>query len=240
MEKIYLDEGLWYIKNFLTKEELNTLKKYCDEPTGWYTTMRSHYKNILNKFPMSVPEYEEDGTLKFPGIDDVMVKEVMELFIGAGNDTSGEPEKRGKIFERLESVLPEGYGRNSGIQTFKYCTDEEIKRDRDDSKALNNNNQPIIPEIVDYAMNWHWEDPGPLGNRTASHSIYLNDDFDGGLVEFRKGYIVKPEAGMLLNIPIGEEFIHRVTKVLGPNSRHTLYGQCWSDLNVPMSTKDDC
>ena len=63
MEKIHLDEGLWYIKNFLTQKELDVLKPYCDDPVGWYATMRSHYKNILNKFPGSVPEFEEDGSL---------------------------------------------------------------------------------------------------------------------------------------------------------------------------------
>lgn len=235
MEKVILDEGLWYIKNFLTEEELATLKKYCDEPTGWYTTMRSPYKNILNKFPMSVPEYDPDGTLKFPEDDSPTVPEIVDLF--------GKP---GGIFDRLKEVLPPGYTPNSGIQTFKYCTDEEIIENRDDSNQLNAFDRgdydlhAQLPEEVDYAMGWHWEDGGHTGNRTASHSIYLNDDFEGGYVEFRKGYIVKPEAGMLLNIPIGLEFEHKVTKVLGPNSRHTLYGQCWSDTNVPRSTKEDC
>jgi hypothetical protein len=235
MEKVHLDEGLWYIENFLTKKELNILKKYCDEPTGWYTTMRSHYKNILNKFPMSVPEYEDNGDLKFPDENSVMIKEVFDIF----NDNGG-------IFQRLESVLPEGYGRNSGIQTFKYCTDEEIKQNRDERFAINlsenqNPNAEVVPDDdIDYAMNWHWEDSGHTKNRTASHSIYLNDDFDGGYVEFIKGYVIKPKAGMLLNIPIGKEFEHRVTKVLGPNSRHTLYGQCWSNALIPFSTKDDC
>lgn len=221
MEKIHLDEGLWYIKNFLTQEELNVLKPYCDEPTGWYATMRSHYKNILNKFPATVPEFDEHGELIFPTSNTPVVKEVQDIFAGPGG-----------IWERLESVLPQGYSKNSGIQTFKYCTDEEIERDRNPEQAPTKD--------IDYAMNWHWEDPGINGNRSASHSIYLNDDFEGGYVEFKKGYVIKPEAGMLVNIPIGEEFTHRVTKVLGPNSRHTLYGQCWSDLNVPLSTKDDC
>jgi len=221
MEKVELDEGLWYIKNFLTQHELNVLKPYCDDPTGWYATMRSHYKNILNKFPASTPEFEEDGSLKFPTPTTPVVLEVQEIF-----------ERKGGIWERLESVLPQGYSRNSGIQTFKYCTDEEIERDRDKDSTPT--------EHIDYAMNWHYEGPGTDGNRSASHSIYLNDDFEGGLVEFEKGYVIKPEAGMLVNIPIGIEFTHRVTKVLGPNSRHTLYGQCWTDLNVPISTKDDC
>lgn len=221
MEKVHLDEGLWYIKNFLTNEELEILKPYCDDPNNWYITMRSPYKNILNKFPASVPEFDEDGTLAIPGPNSPVVNEVAHIF-----------SKENGIWERLESVLPEGYGRNSGIQTFKYCTDEEIERDR--------NKESTPTSEIDYAMQWHSEDGGTLGNRIASHSIYLNDDFEGGLVEFKKGYVIKPEAGMLVNIPIGAEFEHRVTKVLGPNSRHTLYGQCWSNLDIPLSTKDDC
>ena len=219
MEKIYLEEGLWYIEDFLTKEELSILKPFCDNPDAWYTTMRSPYKNILNKFPSTVPEYDEFGNYLFPTELSVPVN------IGIFDNPYG-------IWERLESVLPEGYARNSGLQTFKYCTDEEINRDR------NIDGPPV--EHIDFAMNWHYEDPGPLGNRTASHSIYLNDDFEGGLIEFKLGHVIKPKAGMLVNIPIGEEYMHRVTKVLGPNNRHTLYGQCWSDINVPVSTTDDC
>jgi hypothetical protein len=235
MEKVYLDEGLWYIENFLKENELSLLKKYCDDPNHWYTTMRSPYKNILNKWPMSEPRYDEDGTLAIPNQDDPVIEEVFNIFSG--------PEG---IFERLRSVLPEGYAPNSGIQTFKYCTDEEIKRDRDESMSLGNaemfavRSNPDSAEDIDYAMDWHWEDTGATGSRIASHSIYLNDDFEGGYIEFKKGYIVKPKAGMLINIPIGKEFTHRVTKVLGPNSRHTLYGQCWSDNNIVLSTKDDC
>lgn len=219
MEKVYLDEGLWYIENFLTQHELDVLKPFCDSPDAWYTTMRSPYKNILNKFPSTVPEYDEFGNYMFPTERSVPVD--LGIF-----------DNPGGIWERLESVLPQGYARNSGLQTFKYCTDEEIDRNR------NVDGPPV--EHIDFAMNWHYEDPGPLGNRSASHSIYLNDDFDGGLVEFKLGYVIKPKPGMLVNIPIGEKYMHRVTKVLGPNSRHTLYGQCWSDINVPISTTDDC
>ncbi len=235
MQKVYLDDGLWYIENFLTEKELSVLKKYWDDPEHWYVTMRSPYKNILNKWPMSKPRYDADGTLAIPSAEDPLIEEIVEIFNG--------PEG---IFERLKSVLPEGYAPNSGIQTFKYCTDEEIIRDRDESMTIGDSemhtvrSNPEKSEDIDYAMDWHWEDTGKYGNRVASHSIYLNDDFEGGYIEFRKGYIVKPKAGMLINIPVGKEFEHRVTKVLGPNSRHTLYGQCWSTQEVPLSTKDDC
>lgn len=184
--------------------------------------MRSHYKNILNKFPATVTRYDENGEFIFPDSDSIIVNEVNDIFYMPGG-----------IWERLESVLPQGYGRNSGIQTFKYCTDEEIERDRDPNSTPTRD--------IDYAMNWHSEDPGPLGNRTSSHSIYLNDDFEGGVLEFTNfDFKIKPKAGTLVHIPIGNKYQHRVTKVLGPNNRHTLYGQCWSDINIPVSTTDDC
>lgn len=237
MEKTYLDQsdGVWFIEDFLTKEELYMLKKYWDAPGAWYTTMRSPYKNILNRWPMHIPEHEPDGTLSIPTENSVKVQEVWDLF-----------SKEDGIWKRLESVLPEGYGPNSGIQTFKYCTDEEIKRDRDESMSIGDaemhaiQSKPENAEDIDYAMDWHWEDTGKNGNRTASHSIYLNDDFEGGEIEFRGGRSIKPKAGMLINIPVGREFEHRVKKVLGPNDRHTLYGQCWTNLDIPLSTKDDC
>lgn len=222
MEKIYLVDDLWYIDNFLTQKEIEILKPYCDDQNGWYTTMRSHYKNILNKFPATVTRYDENGEFIFPDSDSIIVNEVNDIFYMPGG-----------IWERLESVLPQGYGRNSGIQTFKYCTDEEIERDRDPNSTPTRD--------IDYAMNWHSEDPGPLGNRTSSHSIYLNDDFEGGVLEFTNfDFKIKPKAGTLVHIPIGNKYQHRVTKVLGPNNRHTLYGQCWSDINIPVSTTDDC
>jgi len=221
MKKIYLEDDLWYIENFLTKAEIDALEPFYNDPKHWYTTMRSPYKNILNKFPETVPVYDEDGILLFPTEKSELVQHIHKMFAAPGG-----------IWDRLEGVLQPGYGPNSAFQTFKYCTDEEIERDRD------KNGPPV--EHIDFAMNWHYEDGGASGNRVASHSIYLNDDFEGGLVEFKLGHIIKPKPGMLVNIPIGEKYMHRVTKVLGPNNRHTLYGQCWSDTNVPISTRDDC
>lgn len=34
MEKIYLDEQLWYIENFITEEEVAQLVKMANEKTG--------------------------------------------------------------------------------------------------------------------------------------------------------------------------------------------------------------
>ena len=68
MEKVYLDEDkkVWIIENFLTEEELNWFKRQTDDPNGWYPTMRSPYKNILNKFLNIVPKYDETGNIIFP------------------------------------------------------------------------------------------------------------------------------------------------------------------------------
>jgi hypothetical protein len=227
MEKIYLDDDkqVWVIEDFLTPEELEWFKSQTDDELGWYPTMRSPYKNILNKFLNVVPRYDEDGNIEFP------------------NETSENIDlpvftKKDGVWDRLESVLPKGYKRHATLQTFKYMTDEEI--------ALNLN-KDILEEYkinendIDFAMYWH-QDPGLESNILASFSLYLNDDFEGGELEFGNVPIkMKPKAGMLAVIPGGEKYKHRVNKVLGPNSRHTLYGNSFVDPEkAPVSTKDDC
>jgi hypothetical protein len=227
MEKIYLDEDkqVWIIEDFLTKEELEWFKTQTDEELGWYPTMRSPYKNILNKFLNVVPRYDEEGSIEFP------------------NETSENIDlpvftKSGGVWERLESVLPTGYRRHATLQTFKYMTDEEIEA---------NVNPDVLSEYgvetkdIDFAMYWH-QDPGLEENILCSFSLYLNDDFEGGELEFGNVPIkMKPKAGMLAVIPGGDKYKHRVNKVLGPNSRHTLYGNSYVNPDIVVaSTKDDC
>jgi hypothetical protein len=79
------------------------------------------------------------------------------------------------------------------------------------------------------------------GKITASLSIYINDNFDGGILEFKnKEYSIKPEVGMLVNVPLYKEFEHRVTKVTNGN-RHTIYGRCWDSIEgIYTSTDEDC
>jgi hypothetical protein len=76
---------------------------------------------------------------------------------------------------------------------------------------------------------------------SASFNVYINDNFDGGILEFiNKDYVIKPEPGMLVNIPLYKEFEHRVTKVTNGN-RHTLYGRCWQDIDKSfLSSREDC
>lgn len=227
MEKIYLDENkkVWIIENFLTQEELSWFKTQTDDENGWYPTMRSPYQNILNKFLNIIPRYDETGNIIFPDENSV----VLDLPIFS---------KNGGIWDRLESVLPDFYHRHATLQTFKYMTDEEISL-----KA----NQSLLKQYgvetsdIDFAMYWH-QDPGLEANIICSFSLYLNDDFDGGELEFAEFPIkLKPKAGTLAVIPGGYEYRHKVNKVLGPNSRHTLYGNSFADLSkVVASTKDDC
>ncbi len=227
MEKIYLDEDkqVWVIEDFLTKEELDWFKTQTDDELGWYPTMRSPYKNILNKFLNVVPRYDEEGNIEFP------------------NETSENIDlpvftKSGGVWERLESVLPAGYRRHATLQTFKYMTDKEIKE---------NVNPDVLTEYgvniedIDFAMYWH-QDPGLEENILCSFSLYLNDDFEGGELEFGNVPIkMKPKAGTLAVIPGGDKYKHRVNKVLGPNSRHTLYGNSYVNPDIVVaSTKDDC
>ena len=90
------------------------------------------------------------------------------------------------------------------------------------------------------AYQWHWEKSmaAELGDpdfndfgMTAAWSIYLNDDFEDGQLEFAyKAYVIKPQPGMLISIPMTKEFTHRVTPVKN-GERHTLYGTCFQDLN---------
>lgn len=230
MEKTYLDEDkkIWVIENFLTQDELNWFKDATDDINGWYPTMRSPYKNILNKFLNIVPKYDENGNIEFPNEESVVLD--LPVFSAPGG-----------IWDRLESVLPEGYRRHATLQTFKYMTDEEIAENisEDVLKELKDHNLSI--NDIDFAMYWH-EDPSIDDNILISFSLYLNDDFEGGELEFGNLPIkVKPKAGMLVGIPGGDKYRHKVNKVLGPNSRHTLYGNSYLDPSIVVaSTKDDC
>jgi len=227
MEKIYLDEDkqIWIIEDFLTKEELAWFKTQTDEELGWYPTMRSPYKNILNKFLNVVPRYDEEGNVEFPNA----TSENIDLPVFT---------KPGGVWERLESVLPQGYKRHATLQSFKYMTDEEIKANVNPDVL---NEYGIATEDIDFAMDWH-QDPGLESNILISFSLYLNDDFEGGELEFGNLPIkIKPKAGTLAGIVGGDKYKHRVNKVLGPNSRHTLYGNSFVDpASAPESTKDDC
>lgn len=227
MEKTIVEGDLWYIDNFLTQEELDYLKPYIEDKTGWYTTMRSPYKNILNKFLGSEIELDDDGNSRLPTMEDKTVDHY--IF----NNPQG-------IHARISKLVPPVYRPHCTLQTFKYMTDEDILQNIKPERHPNENNG----RPVDYAMDWHseWDDNSPITQPILSFFIYLNDDFEGGVLEFMyKPYKIKPKAGTLVAVPVTKDFTHRVTKITSGNWRHTLYGNSWQNADeIPFSTPEDC
>jgi len=232
--KEYIEKDLWVIRNFLSDEELEWLNKEANDPTGWYDTMRSPYgANTKNKFLGYIPEYNEHGVMLVPH--------------DGSKWTYRDPV--GYFEPRLEAVMPKHFAGAGALQSFFEVPEEQIIAE--------------LGSTVDYAMGWHYErddsDEDDVqktivkvsktqgkqilsqGKISASLSVYINDNFDGGVLEFKnKDYVIKPEAGMLVNVPLYKEFEHRVTKVTNGN-RHTIYGRCWDSLDgVYKSTDEDC
>ncbi len=239
--KEYIEKDLWVIRNFLTEEELTWLNQEANDPEGWYPTMRSPYgNNIRNKFIGYLPEYGEDGILIPPH---------------PKNNPQWDIEKHNKmklIEYRLESVVPKEFGGAGALQSFFEVPEEETLA----------NNPSLKVKDIEYAMDWHYErddhDSEELQHTivsgtkereavmaetviSASFNVYINDKCDGGVLEFKnKDYVIKPEVGMLINIPLYKEFEHRVTKVTNGN-RHTIYGRSWQNADKRfMSSREDC
>jgi len=237
-KKEYIEKDLWVIRNFLSEEELTWLNKEANDPEAWYSTMRSPYGgNIRNKFLGYVPEYGEDGILIPPH---------------PKNKTTFVPVPHLKDIEyRLEAVLPKYFAGAGALQSFFEISEDETLQYDPNLKVKD----------VDWAMPWHYErddsdsdykqkhvattsNNKEITSETvisASFNVYINDNFDGGILEFiNKDYVIKPEPGMLVNIPLYKEFEHRVTKVTNGN-RHTLYGRCWQDIDKSfLSSREDC
>ncbi len=234
-KKEYIEKDLWVIRNFLTAEELEWLNKEANDPVGWYDTMRSPYGgNTKNKFLGYIPEYNEDGVMLVPHAESKW--------------TYRDPINY--IEKRIEAVVPKYFGGAGALQSFFEVPDEQIF-------------QETGRRDIDYAMPWHYERDdsdsedqqttiveksktqgkrvSSQGKISASYNVYINDNFDGGVLEFQyKDYVIKPEVGMLVNIPINKEFMHRVTKVTNGN-RHTIYGRSWDTKDGKyLSTNEDC
>lgn len=219
-QKVYIDKELWYIPNFLTEDEASVLKEHCDEPVGWYITSRS--SSIRNKFIGVKYRTHPQGTIcPSRGID---------LSLSAIFPTDDDQEYRDPIFwsdgallDRLSMVLPYQLIKSTTLQSF----------------------WPLDNSSHFGAYEWHCEkDEDTEFNdkgMTAAWSLYLNDDFEDGQLEFLyKPYVLKPKPGMLVSIPITKDFTHRVTPVT-KGIRHTLYGVCFEDgFDREISTGDSC
>jgi hypothetical protein len=224
-KKEYIEKDLWVIRNFLTKEEIDWLVLEYKNPVGWYDTMRSPYGgNIKNKFLGMVPQYTEDGVL-IPPHPNYNSKFEPVPFL---RDLHG-------IENRIAAVVPKYFAGAGAFQSIFEVPEEQIIKE--------------LGQSVDYAMEWHYErdDNEQAGTgdfrekrMTASFIIYINTDFDGGILEFKyKDYVIKPEVGMIVNVPLYKEFTHRVTKVTNGN-RHTLYGSSWNNDMPHLSSIEDC
>lgn len=212
--KVFIDTDLWYIPDFLRQEELDYLQPFLDDPHGWYITSRS--KSIRNKFVTVKTKLHPEGTIcptrgidlsntsKFPEEDDERTHPIEFYDIENG------------CFARMEKALPKQLNHDLTLQSF----------------------WPLNEHEGGGAYNWHFEKGMSLKSgandfndfgMTAAWSIYLNDDFEGGVLEFLyKPYKIYPQKGMFISIPMTEDFTHRVTPVT-KGIRHTMYGVCYLD-----------
>ena len=224
-KKVFIDKDLWYIENILTEEEINEIMSYANEKNKWYKTMRA--ASIRNKFIGVDVETHPEGTIcPTRGIDlsgDALYpdqknskKNIKDLFIFYTENG---------IFDRLRVALPQKLVDEAILQSFWPLSEEEIKNPGG-------------------AYDWHFEkghDGVNNSGMTAAWSLYLNDDFEGGVLEFLdKPYSIKARPGMLISIPMTKDFTHRVTPVT-QGIRHTLYGTCYEDINDRyISTAETC
>lgn len=224
-KKEYIEKDLWVIRNFFSEEELAWLMEQANDPNDWYTVMRSEYGgNIKNKFLEYEAEYDENGIMILPG---------------PNSNFNISNWSTWPIHNRFISVVPKHFGGAGALQSFFEVPDSQIVSE--------------LGHDVDYAMDFHYERDdeydGRMGHSakpgesqiTAAVSVYINDDYEGGELEFKhKKYSIKPERGMLVNIPLYHEFEHRVAKVRN-GTRHTVYGSSWDNLGeIPSSTNKDC
>jgi hypothetical protein len=221
-QKVFIDKDLWYIDNFLTEAEAEALKKYCDDPNGWYITSRS--PSIRNKFIGSKYEIYPEGTVcPTRGID----LSLSAVFPTEETERYYDPLfwRQEGLLDRLSMVLPSELIKNTTLQSF----------------------WPFQEGADNYgAFDWHYEkgNPGQKDDgMTGAWSLYLNDDFEGGELLFKNkpDIMIKPKTGMLINIPVIKEFTHKVTPVTS-GIRHTLYGVCFDTkyTDRTISTGDNC
>jgi hypothetical protein len=225
-KKEYIDKDLWVIRNFLSQEEIDWIMKEANDPDGWYITMRSLYLNVGNKYLDLIPSYNEDGIM-ISQFDPVKFNKQIPFF----------KEPHG-IENRLMAVLPKHFIGTTTLQSFF-----AIREDNEDMKQLAKEHGA---EEIDMSFPWHCEEeakhPITGAKMTAAFSLYLNDNFSGGELKFlnKPDIVIKPEPGMLVNVPTSKEFTHKVSFVKD-GDRHTIYGNCWDDISIrPISTMEDC
>lgn len=227
--KEYIDKDLWVIRNFLSQEEIDWILWEASKPKDWYITMRSIYRNVANKYLEAIPEYDSNGNMILPTGSDAK-----RISIPHFKDTYG-------IENRIWSVIKPFFIGTSTLQSFFAVTDEEVESFSDEEKK-----RYALAKKENFSFPYHCEEdaqhPQTGAKMTAAFSIYLNDDFEGGelMFKYKPDIVIKPEPGMLVNVPLTKEFTHKVAFVKGKH-RHTIYGNCWDNPEIaPISTNDDC
>ena len=213
MNKVYLDKELWYIDSFLTEEELDLLMIEINKHEGWYKFPNA--PAIRNRFlTLDIPINPAGTVCPETGLDisgDIIAlpngeNQYWQLYQRQDNKELMDLLDKMKV--RLEEVLPKHITNTNVLQSFW-----SMPKTENDGGVLN----------------WHYE----LSDANVGHSdligswtLYINDDFEGGILEFlHKPYMLKPKRGMLVSTPLTKEWTHRVSEVV-KGQRHTFHGEC--------------
>lgn len=213
MEKVYIDKELWYIENFLTEKEIELIMKEANQKDGWYKFPNS--PAIRNRFlTLNIPTHPEGTICSKTGSnisgDIIALPDEKNQYWTRYNRKDNE-ELVSLVLglgNRLGQVLPDNVRGFMALQSFWPIENGSKSRG---------------------VLDWHYEKgyPGaPDSTLSGSWTLYLNDDFEGGVLEFLyKPYMLKPKKGMLVSTPLTKEWSHRVSPVIS-GVRHTFHGEC--------------
>jgi len=162
MEKIYLDENIYYIKDIVPSDALSRINAYMKNEDVWQNELgQGSWKNNI----CPGPEFVEDRVLWQDIFD--MTKLVEEVISSENSKVD-----RSKNLSRFRTTL-------SGKE---------------------------------WAMDPHHDSPQPY--TAGGVVLYLNDEFDGGEIEYiNKGIKFKPIPGAVVFHPASKEYTHGVRRV---------------------------
>lgn len=180
MQKIYLDDNIFYIENFIAEEEKNILlQEACNKKT-W-------------KDPKIYDEIW-DSKIKIP--QTINGKKILNI-----------------VQQRVKDLIDDE--NNIYIKTLVI--------------------QRIISNELEIGMNDHYDSGGHSETDiyiTKGCVIYLNEDFDGGELEYvYKNIKIKPKSKMLVVHPGTKEYTHKVLNVKN-GTRYMLSGFAYDALNI--------
>ena len=123
-------------------------------------------------------------------------------------------------FKRLDNNSAEMFGIKQFLNTVRFYTQRII---HEKSRELHiPDNTELVKWTEGREMSVHSDNSWPDGNqenhptsfRTWSGIFYINDDYEGGEIEFPlKKYSYKPRANSLVVFPSTNEYLHGVKKI---------------------------